>query len=202
MTQRQFNLTFPIAISRNNLSRSLSEEELKAITELEIKASIANRISTNHYVLEHPSLIHLKNFILNEVKEYMNQIDTPENPLEPYITQSWCNYTNLNEEHHRHRHSNSYLSGVFYIKANREKDSITFFREFTNAVKIYTKTPNPVNTETTRFPVGTGDIIIFPSYLEHMVENKGDNSERISLAFNTFLKGKLGFDDYLTELIL
>lgn len=126
MTQRQFNLTFPIAISRNNLSRSLSEEELKAITELEIKASIANRISTNHYVLEHPSLIHLKNFILNEVKEYMNQIDTPENPLEPYITQSWCNYTNLNEEHHRHRHSNSYLSVYFILKQIVKKIVLLF----------------------------------------------------------------------------
>jgi hypothetical protein len=33
----------------------------------------------------------------------------------PYITQSWLNYTETNQYHHKHEHPNSLVSGVFYV---------------------------------------------------------------------------------------
>ena len=43
---------------------------------------------------------------------------------------------------------------------------------------------------------------MFPSSLVHQVDLKKGNNTRISLAFNTFYKGKLGINSELTELIL
>jgi hypothetical protein len=43
---------------------------------------------------------------------------------------------------------------------------------------------------------------MFPSSLEHMVETRKGVSTRISLAFNVFIKGKIGDSNNLTELFL
>jgi hypothetical protein len=57
------------------------------------------------------------------------------------------------------------------------------------------------NAESWFFPVGTYDILLFPSHLEHMVEQTTSDEERVSLSFNTFLKGSVGEQLALTELI-
>ena len=44
------------------------------------------------------------------------------------------------------------------------------------------------NSESWWFPVKTGDVILFPSSLIHMVETKQGTNTRISLAFNVFIK--------------
>ena len=45
-------------------------------------------------------------------------------------------------------------------------------------------------------------LFIFPSPLYHSVSTKKGDNERISLAFNTFFKGKIGTEKDLTELII
>ena len=49
--------------------------------------------------------------------------------VEPYITQSWLNYTEKDQYHHKHAHPNSIISGVFYINCHESLDKITFFDE-------------------------------------------------------------------------
>ena len=49
----------------------------------------------------------------------------------------------------------------------------------------------------------TGDFVMFPSYLNHQVKAKeGKIGERISLASNVFVKGKIGDEIGLWELRL
>ena len=59
-----------------------------------------------------------------------------------------------------------------------------------------------LNSESWWFEVGSGDLVLFPSNLEHMVETKVGNETRVSIAFNTFLKGHIGVDESLTGLQL
>ena len=61
---------------------------------------------------------------------------------------------------------------------------------------------NTWNSLTWWIPVKSGDILLFPSYLNHSVETKQDNNLRISLAFNTFVKGNIGSREGLSELNL
>jgi uncharacterized protein (TIGR02466 family) len=202
MKQREFNLVFPIAILRNSFDRNLNNSELNYIKNLNKRENVLNTVTTNTNVLKDPILTDLKQFILKEVNVYFSEIIKTNNVITPYITQSWCNYTYQNQGHHTHRHHNSILSGVFYVKAEDKEDSITIVKPYTDNFQFSCFERNPCNAETMTFPVKTNDLIIFPSYLEHSVQTKSNNNERISLAFNIFVKGEIGSDFYLTKLNL
>ena len=104
------------------------------------------------------------------------------------------------EFHHKHEHPNSYLSGVLYINADPEKDKIYFYKNGYKRISLPTNNYNPFNSESWWFSVGTCDMVIFPSYLTHMVEQTESKDTRISIAFNTFLKGYIGEEASLTAL--
>jgi hypothetical protein len=91
---------------------------------------------------------------------------------------------------------------VFYINCDEQFDKIKFFKDGYITIKPEVKDFNIWNSETWWFSVKTGDIILFPSSLTHMVEIKEGSNNRISLAFNVFIKGKIGSNKKLTELIL
>ena len=47
-----------------------------------------------------------------------------------------------------------------------------------------------------------GDLVLFPSHLSHLVPSNLSDEERISLSFNTWVKGSLGTKQRLTYLPL
>ena len=118
------------------------------------------------------------------------------------LKQSWANYTEAGQYHHKHAHPNSVVSGVFYPQANREFDKIYFYKDGYERIKVPAAEYNHYNSESWWFEVGAGDLILFPSHLTHMVQTKEDDNTRISIAFNTFLKGYIGSDESLTGLHL
>ena len=61
---------------------------------------------------------------------------------------------------------------------------------------------NHFNSRSWWFSVDTGTLVMFPSSTTHQVDVKEGNNTRISLAFNTFIKGTLGDNFSLTELKL
>jgi uncharacterized protein (TIGR02466 family) len=132
----------------------------------------------------------------------VDKIICPSNKVKPYITQSWLNYTKKNQYHHKHQHPNSLVSGVFYINADEKLDKIKFFKEDYQPIKLEIKEYNLFNSQSWWFTVKTGDIVLFPSSLTHMVETKEGDNTRVSLAFNVFVEGKIGDNKGLTELIL
>ena len=69
-------------------------------------------------------------------------------------------------------------------------------------IDVEAKEWNVSNSKSWWFEVGIGKLVMFPSSLTHMVQTVDHEETRISLSFNTFLKGKLGVTDSLTELIL
>jgi uncharacterized protein (TIGR02466 family) len=101
--------------------------------------------------------------------------------------------------HHKHNHPNSFLSGVLYIKANRDKDKIYFYRDSYPQIKLSTDTYNPFNSESWWLEVDTGDLLLFPSNLTHMVQSVV-GEDRMSLSFNTFPVGYVGEESHSTAL--
>ena len=134
--------------------------------------------------------------------EYFKSVHAPQFDVTPYITQSWSNYTEPGQYHHKHAHPNSIISGVFYPQANKETDRIYFYKDGYERIKIPTENWNHWNSESWWFDVGAGDLIIFPSNLTHMVQTKQGDGTRISISFNTFVKGYIGSDESLTGLHL
>ncbi len=162
-------------------------------------------IETN--ILELDSYKLIKDRILDGLNEYVNDVLHVDNKHEFYLTQSWLNVNPPNSKHHRHNHSNSLISGVYYIDTSPE-DNIMFISQnnqtVTNnpTIQINVSEYTLANSNSWQLPVKNNDIIFFPSSTLHEVaENLGDKN-RISLAFNCFVKGNFGTTETLNELTL
>jgi uncharacterized protein (TIGR02466 family) len=192
----------PIYIS--NLNRKLTNEELYFVNnkKLDCNKNEGNITSNDNYILNNGELKNLKEELYLKVKDYFDKIICPEDNIKPYITQSWINFTETNQYHHKHQHENSLISGVFYIDCDEKFDKINFFSDKYSAIRPETKNWNIWNSESWWFSVKNGNIILFPSSLSHMVETKQGTNTRISLAFNVFIKGKIGNPKSLKELYL
>ena len=195
---------FPTPIYISKLNREITNKELSFIdkTKLDIYKNEGNTTSNDNFILNNKEFNDLKKELDLKVQDYFDKVISPANNITPYITQSWLNYTETNQYHHKHQHPNSLVSGVFYINCNEEDDKIKFFSEKYSTIKPEVKEWNIWNSETWWFSVKTGDIILFPSSLTHMVETKKGTNTRISLAFNVFIKGTIGDNKNLTELVL
>jgi uncharacterized protein (TIGR02466 family) len=204
MIESTINGIFPIPVYISKLDRELTKKELSFVdkSKLDHYKNDGNITSNDNYILNQKVLGSLKEDLYLRVQDYFNKVLCTTDAVTPYITQSWLNYTETNQYHHKHVHPNSLVSGVFYINCHEDLDKIKFFNEGYKTIKPETKDWNLYNSETWWFTVKTGDIILFPSSLTHMVETKEGDNTRISLAFNVFIKGTIGNNKNLTELIL
>jgi uncharacterized protein (TIGR02466 family) len=196
-----YNL-FPTAVGHYNIDRKLTKTEKKFLVELEKKENEGNKTSSDHYVLGSPRLSKLKGFLEDSLKEYIDQTINPVESNELYVTQSWVNYTKEGEYHHKHTHSNSIVSGVFYVDTVPDRDRINFFKDGYSTIKPETKDWNSYNSESWWYETKPGDLYLFPSSLPHSVFTVPKGKTRISLSFNTFIRGSVGVDSDLTELKL
>jgi len=202
--EAKINSIFPTPIYISKLDRELTPLELDFVdkSKKDFIGNEGNITSRDNYILNQEIFKDLKNELQLVIQDYFDKIICPSNDITPYITQSWLNYTETNQYHHKHSHNNSLVSGVLYINCNEEFDKIKFFNDTYKTILPDIKNWNLWNAETWWFPVKTKDIILFPSSLTHMVETKQGTNTRISLAFNVFIKGTVGNNKNLTELIL
>lgn len=193
---------FPIPIGFYDYEQGLSEENLKFLIEQKQRSNVGNTSSEDKYILKQKCLSDLTTFIEKSVHDYFMSTLCPKGDVRLKITQSWLNWSKPGEWHHQHSHSNSFISGCFYINANEETDKIYFFKSEYQQFKFSPAEWNPYNSESWWFPVKSGHLILFPSSLAHRVDPVEGTETRISLAFNTFPVGYLGSEDELTALHL
>ena len=139
------NGLFPTPVIKFELGRQLSDQEMKVLMGYTQVRNHGNATSGERYVLKDKKLRALKMFAEECLAKYVETVYAPTEPLKLDITQSWVNYTNTNEFHHKHSHSNSMVSGVFYIQANEATDKIHFFKVRQDTFKIYTNNYNPLS---------------------------------------------------------
>lgn len=189
---------FPTSLLVNNIDRSLTDEELECILDYQdtVRANTGNITTKDVLVLENPKLAGLKKLVEEALQDYLIQIYNPINPdnIKLVVTQSWLNFTDKTQYHHKHHHHNSIISGCLYINARKESDSIMFTKRATGEPwQIQALEQNYFNCNEFTVPVETGDIVLFPSNLTHSVPQTNHDYTRISLAFNSFWDGELGF---------
>jgi uncharacterized protein (TIGR02466 family) len=191
---------FSYPVYKSKVKYELSKNELSLIKKLPVQNKSIHSITNNSYVLELPELLNLKNYIQNHINVYKNQILQAREEIEIYITQSWVTFSKKDEYHHKHDHPNSYLSGVFYID---NVNSMTQF-ERRNTIFPVEITPykqfNIYNCGMFAIPQENNNLILFPSSMEHCTLGNVQNKQRITLSFNTFVKGNLGTEDLLISL--
>jgi len=206
MTKPIIQNIFPTPIYTTKIDRGFTKQELNFVKQQK-KHCTNNQGNINtkdNYILNRKEFKNIKKFLDKHCKDYLDTVICPKDNIKIYITQSWLNYTDANQYHHRHEHPNSVVSGVLYFDSDIKNDKILFSKFDIPQIKpIIDNTKfNLWNSETWFFPVKTGQLIMFPSSTIHQVETKQGKNTRISLAFNTFYKGTLGSNSALTELIL
>lgn len=175
-----------------------SKEELDLIRQQKnnIMDNVGKNVSTTDtYILKKfPKMYEFCNYHLQQyIKEIIKVIPS----IEFYITQSWINFNPKDSYHHEHYHPNSLISGVFALQNDSNIPFIlsrpTPTKIFDNLLTIYDYTElNEFNAAKVTVSLPTGSLILFPSKLFHQVPENKETKDRITLAFNTFLKGKLG----------
>lgn len=189
---------FPTSLLVNNIGRGLTDEELECVLDYQdtVRANTGNITTKDVLVLENPKLAGLKKLVEEALQDYLMQVYNPINPdkIRLVVTQSWLNFTDKTQYHHKHYHHNSIISGCLYVNARKESDCIMFTKRANGEPwQIQALEQNYFNCNEFTVPVETGDIVLFPSNLTHSVPQTNHDYTRISLAFNSFWDGELGF---------
>lgn len=181
--------------------------ELEYIKNLEYKrenkdevGQILNHQSTNTFLFDEPELKDVAEFVNATLQFYVKNVLECDDEL--IVTQSWSNKTKMGERHHEHSHPNSIISGVFYLQNNKNLPPIQFRRNSVHSISLNVKKHNNFNSATYLLPAEDGELLLFPSTLQHSVLDNKSSEDRISIAFNTFSKGSLGSIESLTYLPL
>ena len=168
----------------------------------DLKDNLGNLGTVDCNVLEKEEMKDIKYFLLDCLNEYIDNILVPKNKILPYITESWINVTKTGGFHHLHTHPNSFISGVMYISADAEKDKIYFHKKDSLFI-LDIETDNYIITNSNKWwlPAKPGTLYLFPSLLSHEVVKTDSEHLRVSLSFNTFLKGIIS-TNYTSRLTL
>ena len=191
---------FPTAVGFYDLDRDLTKTEQDVIIGADRVKNFFNSKSKDTRILDRPILKDLRKWLQSCVDNYFENIYCPKYKVNLSLTQSWCNFTENNQHHHKHLHSNSFISGVFYVQVDESVDKIYFHNETYRQLDVAVREYNSFNSKSWWFPCIEKQLILFPSSCFHMVENRKPSAKtRISLSFNTFPHGHLGEVDELTQ---
>lgn len=153
-----------------------------------------NWISASQNILGEPEYEILAERIFEGLAEYFYGIMQANPNVQLVITESWFNKTEKGQTHHRHWHPNSILSGVVYLDSVGDTGRIKFITSQYDTIEYNTNESNLYNSRSWSVTPEPGSMVIFPSNVEHLVEEYQGDTPRISLAFNTFVKGTVNVD--------
>lgn len=194
---------FPTAIIKEHIS--FGDKELDFIRSRKFLRVINDNgfISNSTNLLDYEELNKLRSEIQTRLEKIFYEIYCFKDNQKIYITTSWANVHKKNDYAQQHRHANSFLSGILFCKIPEKSGNINFFNPYANfgsALEFNIKNKNPFNSNSISFVPEEGALYIFPSSLQHSVDRSESDQDRLTLAFNTFVKGTLGLHETSLDL--
>lgn len=196
----RYNL-FPVPVAHDNFNNAeaLRTEIVPFFKDVEStdKSDQSGKYSVGSYtsffnnedVITLPQLDALRDFIKNTVQTLHNSVGLSG---ELIFTNSWFSINRKNSYHEAHHHCPDIWSGVYYVQANHNDAPISFINKNLvdsgwpySAAKV--SNTDFVTSQVT-CAVTTGLLLVFPSYLQHKVNQQEADSERITIAFNMSVK--------------
>jgi uncharacterized protein (TIGR02466 family) len=184
----------------------LTKEQLDYLKTLEmIKNKGGNFLTTRKDIMNDESMKDFKHWCLLNVTAFAKQLGASDK-TSFYITQSWMNKNPPQSYHHTHMHPNSIFSCIFYVDGDKcptsfyRYDDRTSFGNFAfydgdKGSNVYTATKVGVMNE-------VGRLVIFPSSMVHDVDKNESAKDRLTISFNTFIKGEMGDPENSNHLII
>ena len=182
-------LLFSTPLQQTKLS--VSQSVLQFIKSQKFKRH-SNGYMTHESILECPEMKFVKDSITNKVKSYLYDTCCISNTMIPELVTSWVNLHRKGDQAQIHIHTNSIVSGVWYISTPKNSGQLLVHCEkrlFGNFLEFPVEEINEFNGSFCSFTPHRGDLIIFPSDLRHSVLSNKSDEERFSLAFNYMLRG-------------
>jgi len=197
----QTNFLFPCPVFKFDFEDAHTSKDIFVgkIKEIEKSdtADISQKYSQGSYtsfynkesIFTEPIFSKLAQFIKNSVQE-SHKFCGLDGELE--FTRSWANINRKYSYHEQHHHCPNIWSGVYYVQATDNDATISFINSNLinsswpyKAKKVY---HTELNSTQTICKVQSGMLLVFPSYLNHKVDQHMSDNERISIAFNMDLK--------------
>lgn len=186
-------------------SFKITQEDKNKLFDADYKRMQADNgyVTENMHILDLPEFQHIRNGIVKRLHDYMDFIIgidrfVEDPPLEFYMTNSWGVKHLPGDWGHKHSHQNALFSGIIYLNVDDNSGDITFYdkesadRLFPHIFFIPMKEVNMLSAKDMRFKPVNDDIYFFPAHVDHSIGKHESTITRYSLAFNFWMKGKLG----------
>ena len=179
---------FPTPVSTYNLSFLNLDKISETIKQLKVGphdllGNSDSSYNTEFSILYYPQLKFLKEELDNCLQEYTQRVGL-ENVD---IIRSWFNNMTTGKSIKLHRHEGSVISGAFYVKVSDNTVPLKFKSPVLSS-KMLDMFITPTQYACPYFDLKptTGQLVLFPSWLEH--ETDVECGERVVISFNAFYK--------------
>ena len=150
---------------------------------------------TKQNLQDHIAFEEMCNLILQCAKTYCQ--DVGYKPHDLYITSMWMNKFSTGQTIGPHTHTNSLLSGVYYMNSLPEQGGTDFFNpvsKMRNSISV-SRDDTMFLTDKVTSRAEPNKLVLWPSYIEHRSEKNSTNKPRYTLSFN-ILSSKLGNQEH------
>ncbi len=131
-------------------------------------------------------------FILPAIEQVITDMNWEKQKQSININNMWSIINTGGAANLRHQHGNSTISGAYYVRAPKNSGDIVFYDPRPAPVYTYPKAKNPnlLNAQVNGISPKEGALVLFPSYLDHSVNENLSNEERIVISFNITIQIK------------
>lgn len=183
-----------LTFTKNELSHYIKELKKVNYVKSDPNNKQSSLISEEYYLLNKKPFKNLKNKIMDALKAYNNMYLKYDTIFK--MTTSWVAFTPKNTYSNLHRHTNCFLSGVFYLQADKNSGHIQFDNVINSDIQIHhVKESTIFNATSFHFVPEPNVILLFPSNTYHKILPNKSKSDRVSIAFNFMPCSSLGNQD-------
>ena len=189
---------------KTNIADAIMPEQERFVRDLAMLDNQVNRISEELYLLARPEMESVAAAVQEALDAFASEVMGISARLE--VTQSWSLTNPPGVGMHGHTHSNSLVSGSLYYTDLPDPPGNMIFERH-NAYRqleigVNDDKQNIYNAPRNAVVPAKGDLVLFSSALQHYVETNNSGIDRHSIAFNTFVRGKIGSFRDVSELEL
>ena len=204
ITNFEVQALFATPYFKADIGHAITPEQIAFIQNLKMIRNRDNLISEDLYIFRLPELKSIADAVQEALDIYARDVMGIKQRL--YVTQSWSLMNPPNVGMHAHAHSNSLVSGSLYYCDLPEPVSRVVFDKWTHYRQLEINPErdkqNIFNTPVNVITPKQNELFMFPSDINHMIEPNGSSEPRRAIAFNSFIRGRLGDYRDVSELTL
>ena len=161
--------------------KKLQKEDNKGITKSNIKGW-----HSKDFNMKDDDVLNFINLISPLINKVMLDMDWDIKNQIAKILSMWSIINLGGASNARHHHGNSDISAAYYVRAPKNSGDIVFYDPRPAPVFSHPNSnkPNILNASINSVSPVEGTLVLFPSYLDHSVNQNLSNEERIVISFN------------------